>query len=126
MSNRTEINQAKAQHSTGPKPLRHGLDGQLVVMPTKTASSVSRTGDIPKGATETHLVQALADISSRLNRVAVLETNLLTLIASGDLNSITRALANLSLYSERLSRQFESTLTQLRELQEARRPEEGR
>jgi len=33
----------------------------------------------PKGATEANLVQALADTSWRLNRVAALETNLLTL-----------------------------------------------
>ncbi len=33
----------------------------------------------PIGATEQHLVQALADAAWRLNRVASLETNLLTL-----------------------------------------------
>src|SRR5579862_9141343 len=94
--NRTEINQANAQHSTGPKTpagkkisslnaLRHGLTGQMIVMPTEDLDAYqshlkSFTDEYsPKGATESHLVQALADTSWRLNRVAALETNLLTL-----------------------------------------------
>jgi hypothetical protein len=125
MSNRTEINQANAQHSTGPKTeggkqrsslnaLRHGLTGQLVVMPTEDlvayeSHKKSLVDEYrPKGATETLLVQALADVSWRLNRVAALETNLLTVTASPIDQS--RALANLSLHSQRLSRQFEKTL----------------
>jgi len=95
----------------------------------------------PKGAIEAHLVQALADTSWRLNRVAALETNLLTLgIANAQspitdapsqvqdafsivsaLESQSKALSNLSLHSQRLSRQFERTVAQLRELQKARR-----
>jgi hypothetical protein len=94
----------------------------------------------PEGATESHLVQALADTSWRLNRVAALETNLLTLgmahatcPVSGAppqiqdalalvsaLESQSKALANLSMHSQRLSRQFERTVAQLRELQETR------
>src|SRR5579863_5640731 len=99
--NRSEINRANAQHSTGPKTpegkkhsslnaLRHGLTGQIVVMPTEDLQAYqlhlkSFTGEYnPKGATESHLVQALADTSWRLNRVAALETNLLTLgVTSG-------------------------------------------
>src|ERR1700681_2096456 len=94
--NRAQINQANAQHSTGPKSaegkkksslnaLRHGLTGQLVVMPTEDLQAYQRhldslTGEYdPQGATESLLVQALADVSWRLNRVAALETNLLTL-----------------------------------------------
>ncbi len=52
--NRTEINRANSQHSTGPKTqagkartslnaLRHGLTSQLMVMPTKTSKSTSST-----------------------------------------------------------------------------------
>jgi hypothetical protein len=91
----------------------------------------------PKGATEANLLQALADASWRLNRVAALETNLLILgitqecdpiagalaIASA-LESQSKALANLSMHSQRLSRQFERTVIQLRELQKTRRAEE--
>jgi hypothetical protein len=95
----------------------------------------------PKGATEAHLVQALADSSWRLNRVAILEANLLTMAAAREANPLddapgqvqdamaivaalesqSKTLANLSLHSQRLSRQFEKTVAQLRELQKIRR-----
>jgi hypothetical protein len=160
-SPRAEINRANSQHSTGPKTpagkkqsslnaLRHGLTGQIVVMPTEDLQAYqshleSFTAEYnPKGPTEAHLVQALADASWRLNRVAALETNLLTLgiarepdhltgapqqiqdamaIASA-LESQSKALANLSMHSQRLSRQFERTVAQLRDLQETRRTRE--
>jgi hypothetical protein len=107
----------------------------------------SFTGEYhPQGATESHLVQALADTSWRLNRVAALETNLLTLAAANQpdplidapdqiqtatalvasLESQSKALANLSLHSQRLSRQFERTVAQLRELQKTRQSQEKR
>jgi hypothetical protein len=158
--NRSEINRANAQHSTGPKTaegkkqsslnaLRHGLTGQIVVMPTEDLQAYqlhlkSFTDEYsPAGATEANLVQALADTSWRLNRVAALETNLLTLGMTNlspitdapqqiqdamsivaALESQSKALANLSMHSQRLSRQFERTVTQLRALQEARRAQE--
>jgi len=82
-------------------------------------------------------VQALADTSWRLNRVAALEANLLTLAAAREpnpldeapdqiqdamaivaaLESQSKALSNLSMHSQRLSRQFERTVAQLRDLQ---------
>jgi hypothetical protein len=87
----------------------------------------------PQGATESNLVQALADASWRLNRVAALESNLLilgitqecdpiagALSIAAALESQSKALANLSMHSQRLSRQFERTVTQLRALQEIR------
>jgi hypothetical protein len=96
----------------------------------------------PKGATESNLVQALADTSWRLNRVAALETNLLTLGMTtpfaGDqqlqdamsivasLEAQPKALSNLSLHSQRLSRQFERTVAQLRDLQKTGRDQEAR
>jgi hypothetical protein len=159
--NRAEINRANSLHSTGPKTqagkqrsslnaLRHGLTGQIVVMPTEDLQAyqlhLKSFADEyhPKGPTEANLVQALADASWRLNRVAALETNLLTLgVASGAnpfsdspsqvqdamsivaaLESQSKALANLSMHSQRLSRQFERTVTQLRELQKTRRAQE--
>jgi hypothetical protein len=149
---RIEINRANSQHSTGPKTetgkkrsslnaLRHGLTGQIVVMPTEDLQAYqfhlkSFTDEYhPQGATEAHLVQALADASWRLNRVAALETNLLSLAAVGDpltdalaiaasLESQSKALANLSMHSQRLSRQFERTVMQLRDLQKTRRTQE--
>jgi hypothetical protein len=83
----------------------------------------------PQGATEEHLVQSLADVSWRLNRIVALETNLLTLsyswrdLVAGLLDQ-AKALANLSLHSQRLARQFERTVAQLRDLQKTRRSQE--
>jgi hypothetical protein len=151
------INRANAQHSTGPKTragknksslnaLRHGLTGQIVVMPSEDLRAYQLHLESfiaeyhPEGATEANLVQALADASWRLNRVAALETNLLTLGLAGELDRFTqspqqiqnalstaaalesqsKALANLSMHSQRLSRQFERTVAQLRELQKTR------
>ena len=161
--NRNEINRENAQHSTGPRTeagkqrsalnaLRHGLTGQVVVMPTEDLEAyqrhlVSFTDEYnPQGATESNLVQSLADTSWRLNRVAALEANLLTLAAARQpnplsdapgqvqdamaivaaLESQSKALANLSLHSQRLSRQFEKTVAQLRQIQETRRAQEKR
>jgi len=83
----------------------------------------------PQGATEEHLVQSLADLSWRLNRVVALETNILSLCYStrGLVEALfdqAKALANLSLHSHRLSRQFKETLAHLRDLQKIRRAEE--
>jgi hypothetical protein len=59
--NRIQINQANAKHSTGPKTkagkhrsslnaLRHGLTGQLVVMPTEDLVSNHRGyNPVPSG-----------------------------------------------------------------------------
>jgi hypothetical protein len=159
--NRTEINRANAQHSTGPKTetgkqksslnaLRHGLTGQIVVMPSEDLAAyqqhlASFTDEYnPAGATESNLVQALADTSWRLNRVAALETNLLflgmttptainadqqiqdamSIVAS--LEAQSKALSNLSLHSQRLSPQFERTVAQLRDIQKTRLEKENR
>lgn len=95
----------------------------------------------PKGALEEQLVQSLADTTWRLNRVAALENNLLTLgmtehadgintahpeahsalAMAAALREQTSALASLSTHEHRLSRQFERTLNQLREIQAERR-----
>ena len=138
--NRTKINRKNSKHSTGPKTqegkkksslnaLRHGLTGQVVVMPTEDLQLYQSHVESfeeeynPATATEQHLVQALADTSWRLNRVAALETNLLSPAAS--LESQCKALANLSMHSQRLSRQFERTVTQLRDLQKIRLEKEA-
>ncbi len=122
--------------------LRHGLTGQVIVMPTEDLQAYQRhlksfTEECtPKGPIEAHLVQALADTSWRLNRVAALETNLLNLAAVGEgiedalaiaasLESQSKALSNLSMHSQRLSRQFERTVDKLNELQKTRRDQEA-
>ena len=151
-ASRIHINRKNSQHSTGPKTkagkkksslnaLRHGLTGQVVVMPTEDLQLYQSHVESfeneynPKGATEQHLVQALADTSWRLNRVAALESNLLSLAPTGDplvdalgiaasLESKCKALSNLSMHTQRLSRQFERTVTQLRDLQKTRLDQE--
>lgn len=130
--------------------LRHGLTGQTVVLPTEDLAAYHHhaqsflTDFQPKGAIETQLVQSLIDLSWRLNRAAAAETNLLTLGMTEHAAQINtehseahdalalamafrehhRALANISMYSQRYHRQFERTLTQLRQLQEERRATE--
>jgi hypothetical protein len=155
---RAIVNQANAQHSTGPRTaagkqrsslnaLRHGLTGHVIVLPSEDHVAYETHArrffhDLqPKGALETQLVQFLADTSWRLNRVAALETNLLTLGMtdhSGAINTAepevhaalataaalrdqVRALSNLSMHEHRLSRKFERALTQLSEIQAERR-----
>ncbi|HTB15886.1 MAG TPA: hypothetical protein VK752_30155 [Bryobacteraceae bacterium] len=134
--NRAEINRANAQHSTGPKTqagkrrssqnaLRHGLTSQVVVMPAEDPRAYqlhlkSFIGEYhPTGPTETHLVQALADTSWRRNRIVALETNL---VSQGDIHG----LATLSLYSQRLSREFERTRTELCKIQKTRRAQDDK
>jgi hypothetical protein len=98
----------------------------------------------PQGATESDLVQVLADTSWRLHRISALENNLLALGMVREPNPLTsappqiqdamalvsalesqsKALSNLSMHGQRLSRQFERTIIQLRDLQKIRRAEE--
>src|SRR5216683_4111609 len=98
----------------------------------------------PISILEEQLVQSLADTSWRLNRIPALENNLLALgfaehsdrintehpevhaalaIAEA-LREQTKAFSALSMHGQRLSRQFDRTLEQLRELQRERRREE--
>jgi hypothetical protein len=138
MSSTSQINRANAQHSTGPKTeagkqrssqnaLRHGLTSQIVVMPNEDLeayqSHLKSFMDEyqPQGATEAHLVQSLADTSWRQNRIGAIEANVLkfaTMVVMPENDS--KVLANLSLHSQRLARQFERTVTQLRDLQNSR------
>jgi hypothetical protein len=132
--------------------LRHGLTGQTVVLPTEDHSAYQRHSQSfldeyrPKDATETQLVQSLIDTSWRMNRAASVETNLFSLgiiEMEGRLHANhpeaeaalamalafrehMRAFANISMNSQRLARQFERTLAQLRQIQAERRAIEGR
>jgi hypothetical protein len=127
--------------------IRHGLTSQIVVLPSEDVQAYQAHLKSfldeyhPQGPTEATLVQALADASWRLSRAAAMETNLLTLGAVlqpdastsqaqhamamvAALESHTKSLANLSMLTQRLSRQFEKTVTQLRDLQKTRRAQE--
>jgi hypothetical protein len=123
--------------------LRHGLTGHVIVLPSEDhAAYETHTRRLfldlqPKGALEEQLVQSLTDTSWRINRIAALETSLLALgiheqsanietahpeahaalAMAAAVREHTRALSNLSMHEHRLSRQFERTLKQLREIQ---------
>src|SRR6266852_4882263 len=130
--------------------LRHGLTGHTIVLPTEDLAAYQRFtkrffDDLkPFGILEEQLVQNLADTSWRLNRIPALENNLLTLgfaEHSHDINTEhpevhaalaiaealreqTKTFSALSMHGQRLSRQFERTLQQLRELHAERRSNE--
>ena len=132
--------------------LRHGLTGHTIVLPSEDLAAYQRHVQSfvdeyrPKTATEKHLVQSLSDTAWRLNRIPALENNLLALgVTENDgrihashpeaeaalamalsLREHNRTFAALSMHGHRLSRQFERTLQQLREIQAARRQTEER
>jgi hypothetical protein len=138
---------SKAKKRISLNALRHGLTGRLVVMPTEDLKAhkrhfqfftdqYHRSYPAPRRSL---LVKALADTAWRLNRVAATEPNLLTLNAvlapdpiTGDvsiaaaLESQSKVLSNKSMHSQRLSCQFERTVTQLRAFQKAPRPKRSR
>jgi hypothetical protein len=131
---------------------RHGLTGQTIVLPTEDVAAYQRHSQalldeyLPNGPTEIQLVQSLTDTSWRMHRVAAVETNLFTLgitemedriranhpeaeaalAMAATFRDNVRAFSNISVYSQRLSRQFERTLNQLRQIQAERRAAEER
>jgi hypothetical protein len=140
-TNRAAINRANSQHSTGPRTeagkqsssrnaLRHGLSARTAVLPTEELAAYQdhcrqfRDEYQPANATESQLVQELADTSWRLNRIPALETQLFTEAPSPEL--LVSALASLGLHSSRLSRQFQKALEHLRDIQATRRTQERR
>ena len=132
--------------------LRHGLTGQTIVLPTEDQSAYQRHSQSfldecqPKGAIETQLVQSLLDTSWQLNRAAAVESNLFSLGITEMEDRIranhpqaeaalamalayrehNRAFANISIYRQRLTREFERTLTLLCKIQAERRKNEER
>jgi hypothetical protein len=132
--------------------LRHGLTGQTIVMPAEDHAAYQRHSQTfldeyqPKGATEIQLVQSLIDTSWRMNRAASMENNLYSLGLIEMENRLlanhpdaeaalamamayreqARAYAQISIHSQRLARQYERTVNQLREIQEQRRAQERR
>ena len=136
------INRAHAQHSTGPRTeagkhrsslnaLTHGLTAKSVVVPTEAEAQYQQLCHKffdeykPATATEATLVQLLADTSWRLNRILQLEDAVLTDPTLAPQDAIEQ-ISRLGLYSSRLSRQFQNTVKQLREIQDDRRQRERR
>ena len=141
-TNRTTTNRENAQHSTGPitpegkarsaqNALKHGLSAKALLLPSDDPAAFQRHLDSfvneyqPQGPTEQQLVRTLANNSWHLDRVNRLEEALFTHPDENlTLDSQMRSLTSLSTHRHRLTRGFESTLKQLRQLQKERRSEE--
>jgi hypothetical protein len=149
---RTAINRANAQHSTGPQSeagkqrsalnaLTHGLTARTAVLPSEDPAAYQQHRRQfldeyrPATATETQLVHELADTAWRLNRIPLLEADVLSRAQSPapspepptfDIVDAHRLVASLGLHGHRLSRQFQKTLNQLRDIQAERRERERR
>jgi hypothetical protein len=147
---RAAINRANSQHSTGPRTeagkqrsslnaLSHGLTAASAVLPSEdpAAYETHRRRFLeeyqPATPTETQLVQELIDTSWRLNRIPLLEADVLNRAANPpdeqaridfDIVDAHRLINNLSIQSSRLSRQFQKALDQLRDIQADRRERE--
>ncbi len=126
--------------------LRHGLTAATPILPSEdpAAYQAHRRAFLdeyqPATPTETQLVIELADTSWRLNRIPRLEADLLQRAArtpvelgpdanpsmAFDIVDAHRLLNNLSIQSQRLSRQFQKALDHLREIQDDRRERERR
>jgi hypothetical protein len=141
ISPRTAINRRNSRHSTGPRTdsgkqrsslnaLRHGLTAASAVLPSedRAAYDAHRRGffDEYKPATpaESQLVIELADTSWRLNRIPLLEADVLSQDPSPQ--TLIPQLATLGLHGSRLSRQFQKSLDKLREIQADRAERERR
>jgi hypothetical protein len=139
-------NRANAQHSTGPRSdtgkqrsalnaLTHGLTARTAVLPSEDPAAYQQHHRQfhdeyrPATATETQLVHELADTSWRMNRIPLLEADVLSRAQSPapspeppafDIVDAHRLLASLSIHGQRLSRQFQKALNQLQDLQAER------
>jgi hypothetical protein len=152
VTDRAAINRANSQHSTGPRTeagkqrsslnaLRHGLTAASPVLPSEDPSVYEghrrRFFDEyrPATPTESQLVQELVDTSWRLNRIPLLEADVLARAAAPvppdeeitfDIVDAHRLIANLAIQGSRLSRQFQKSLETLREIQADRAERERR
>jgi hypothetical protein len=126
--------------------LTHGLTSRSPVLATEDVAAYQLhcrqflNEYQPATPTETQLTQELADTAWRLNRIPLLEAALLDRAANPptdqaappsqemvfDIVDAHRALATLGLHGQRLSRQFQKTLEQLREIQYERRHQQER
>ena len=151
-ADRAATNRANAQHSTGPRTqsgkrrsslnaLRHGLTARSAVLPTEDPVEYQQhcrgfqDEYQPATPTEAQLVKLLADTSWRLNRIPLLEADVLSRAMNPpseeaairfDIVDAHRLVGNLSLHSARLSRQFQKALDQVRNIQSERRDRERR
>ena len=110
--------------------LTHGLTSRSPVLATEDPADYQRhcreffDEYQPATPTETQLTQELIDTAWRLNRIPLLEADLLS--QSPNPQSLIPQLATLGMHGQRLSRQFQKTLDQLREIQAERRLQQER
>jgi uncharacterized protein YpuA (DUF1002 family) len=133
---RAATNRANSQHSTGPRTeagkqrssrnaLRHGLTAQTAVLPNEDPETYQRHIQqfldeyAPATPTETQLVHEIANTAWRLNRIPLLEADLLS--QNPNPQTLIQQLTSLGLHGSRLSRQFQKGVDQLRNIQEERR-----
>ncbi len=129
---RTRANRANAAPSTGPRTsegkqrsslnaLRHGLTAASPILPSEDPAAYQLhcrqflDEYHPATPTESHLTQELADTAWRLNRIPLLEADVFS--QNPDPQSLIPQLSTLGMHSQRLSRQFQKSLDQLREIQ---------
>jgi hypothetical protein len=146
VTDRAAINRANSQHSAGPRTaagkqrsslnaLRHGLTAASPVLPSEDSAAYEdhRRGFLdeykPATPTESQLVQELVDTSWRLNRIPLLEADVLARAAAPvpldeeitfDIVDAHRLIANLTIQGDRLSRQFRKSLETLLKIQAER------
>jgi hypothetical protein len=149
---RTATNRANSQHSTGPRTesgkqrssqnaLRHGLTAASAVLPSEDPAAFEDHRRQffdeyqPATPTESQLVRELVDTSWRLNRIPLLEAEVLARAAAPvpldqeitfDIVDAHRLIANLGIQGHRLSRQFQKALETLRDIQAERAHRERR
>ena len=133
---RLRANQANALRSTGPRTaagkqrsarnaVTHGLTAASPILPTEDPAAYQihcrqfRDEYQPATPTESQLTQELAETAWRLNRIPLLEAQLFS--QNPNPETLVPQLATLGMHSQRLSRQFQKTLDQLREIQAERR-----
>ncbi len=138
---RTRANRANALLSTGPRSaagkqrsslnaVRHGLTAASPILPSEDPAAYQHHCRQflheyqPATPTESHLTQELADTAWRLIRIPLLEAELLS--QSLNPQTLIQQLASLGMHSQRLSRQFQKSLDQLREIQAERADRERR
>jgi hypothetical protein len=140
-THRAAVNRANSQRSTGPRTeagkqraklnaIKHGLTAQNPVLPTEDPAAFNRHVQQfldeyhPATPTEAQLVHEIANLAWRQYRIPLLEASLFEDAATPQL--LVQSISALGVHSQRLSRQFQKTLDQLRALQSDRREREQR
>ena len=148
-----EANRRNAQRSTGPRTaegkarsslnnLRHGLTGQITVLPEEDREAHDAfcdrliAGFEPKTPIEDQFAHFVAEDAWRLNRIVAIENNIFALGRKNRHNEVRNALDDaqsfldharelnlLSLYEQRIHRNMQRNVNQLRELQKEREAE---